>query len=107
MVRFLIIDILLPKRPSWNYSMTKNELESKEEAFFQKFLNNLKSQPFSDKLAHFEHNLEVYLIFYKTWRQLWRVLEKSDIITMLADSRFPVFCICYRFCISFLHCIIM
>lgn len=34
-----------------------------------------------DQLAHFEHNLE-------TWRQLWRVIELSDVIVLICDVRF-------------------
>lgn len=34
-------------------------------------------------LSYFELNLE-------TWRQLWRVLEISDIILVIVDIRYPV-----------------
>lgn len=36
-------------------------------------------------LSYCELNLE-------TWRQLWRVLEISDIILIIADARYPVRC---------------
>lgn len=35
------------------------------------------------ELSYFELNLE-------TWRQLWRVLEMSDILLCIVDIRFPV-----------------
>lgn len=35
------------------------------------------------ELSYFELNLE-------TWRQLWRVLEISDIILFIVDIRYPV-----------------
>jgi len=35
------------------------------------------------QLSYVELNLE-------TWRQLWRVLEMSDIILLIADIRYPV-----------------
>lgn len=35
-----------------------------------------------NQLSYFELNLE-------TWRQLWRVLEISDIILLIVDIRFP------------------
>ncbi|KAF1743497.1 hypothetical protein MXB_3572 [Myxobolus squamalis] len=76
------LDILLPKRPSWNYFMTKTCIENNEKKYFDAFVANLKLQPWAHNLSCFENNLE-------TWRQLWRVLEKSDVITMLADARFP------------------
>lgn len=34
-------------------------------------------------LSYFELNLE-------TWRQLWRVLEISEIVLMIVDIRYPV-----------------
>lgn len=34
-------------------------------------------------LSYFELNLE-------TWRQLWRVLEISDILLVIVDARYPV-----------------
>ena len=37
------------------------------------------------QLSYVELNLE-------TWRQLWRVLEMSDIILLIADIRYPVSC---------------
>ncbi|KAI0673348.1 hypothetical protein C8Q78DRAFT_620371 [Trametes maxima] len=92
-----------PRRPEWNYDMTKDELEANEEARFQQWLAQ------SDAVAHawcntdsttdsntedrepeqmphapttFERNLEV-------WRQLWRVTETSQILLILLDSRCP------------------
>lgn len=35
------------------------------------------------EMSYFELNLE-------TWRQLWRVLEMSDMILIIVDIRFPV-----------------
>lgn len=35
------------------------------------------------QLSYFELNLE-------TWRQLWRVLEISDILLVIVDARYPV-----------------
>lgn len=34
-------------------------------------------------MSYFELNLE-------TWRQLWRVLEISDIVLVIVDIRYPV-----------------
>lgn len=34
-------------------------------------------------MSYFELNLE-------TWRQLWRVLEISDIVLIIVDIRYPV-----------------
>jgi hypothetical protein len=49
----------------------------------QQYLEKIFSTYSPDELSYFEMNLE-------TWRQLWRVLEMSDIILMIVDIRYPV-----------------
>ena len=77
-----IIDI--PKRPSWTYDMTKEQVEGQEAAMFEKYLDGIYSRFPIRRLNYFEHNLEV-------WRQLWRVCEVSDVLLILADIRHPMF----------------
>ncbi|XP_053737756.1 guanine nucleotide-binding protein-like 1 [Synchiropus splendidus] len=72
-----------PRRPPWNYEMTRENLLKKEEKAFRDFLEDLHSRNPHGTLSHFEHNLE-------TWRQLWRVLEMSDVILLIVDIRHPV-----------------
>ncbi|XP_051574968.1 guanine nucleotide-binding protein-like 1 isoform X1 [Myxocyprinus asiaticus] len=72
-----------PRRPSWNYGMRREELLRKEEKSFQEYLEALHSKNPPGTLSHFEHNLE-------TWRQLWRVMEMSDVILLIVDIRHPV-----------------
>lgn len=72
-----------PRRPSWNYSMQREELLRKEEKSFLEYLEALHSKNPPGTLSHFEHNLE-------TWRQLWRVIEMSDVILLIVDIRHPV-----------------
>ncbi|XP_058504864.1 guanine nucleotide-binding protein-like 1 isoform X1 [Solea solea] len=72
-----------PRRPSWNYDMTRESLLRKEEKSFREYLDDLHSRNPPGSLSHFEHNLE-------TWRQLWRVLEMSDVILLIVDIRHPV-----------------
>lgn len=73
----------MPKRPPWNRSMSKEALEAREAHYFREYLDKIEST-FADKeLSYFELNLE-------TWRQLWRVLEMSEIILLVADIRHPV-----------------
>lgn len=54
--------------------------------YFQQFVTKLEKLHYDDmkQLSFFELNLE-------TWRQLWRVLELSDILLMVVDIRFPTF----------------
>jgi ribosome biogenesis GTPase A len=73
-----------PKRPAWNYQMSKEVLMGNEERFFFKYITALEKQHYDDMktLSYCELNLE-------TWRQLWRVLELSDVVLVIADARFP------------------
>uniref|UniRef100_A0A674HGI6 Guanine nucleotide-binding protein-like 1 n=1 Tax=Taeniopygia guttata TaxID=59729 RepID=A0A674HGI6_TAEGU len=71
-----------PRRPPWSFGMSPEALRAREEAAFREFLRGLGDSD-SAGLAPFEHNLE-------TWRQLWRVLEMSDIVLVIADARHPV-----------------
>lgn len=72
-----------PRRPPWSYEMSKEQLMSQEERSFQEYLGKIHGAYMSEKLSYFEHNLE-------TWRQLWRVLEMSDIVLLITDVRHPV-----------------
>uniref|UniRef100_A0A667Z068 Guanine nucleotide-binding protein-like 1 n=1 Tax=Myripristis murdjan TaxID=586833 RepID=A0A667Z068_9TELE len=72
-----------PRRPSWNYEMSREQLLRKEEKSYREYLDDLHSRNPPGSLSHFEHNLE-------TWRQLWRVLEMSDVILLIVDIRHPV-----------------
>ncbi|XP_043259536.1 guanine nucleotide-binding protein-like 1 [Colletes gigas] len=69
----------MPKRPPWNINMSKKELELQEQKYFEEYQNIRRIS----NISHFELNLE-------TWRQLWRVLEKSDILLFIVDIRYPV-----------------
>ncbi|XP_032940067.1 guanine nucleotide-binding protein-like 1 isoform X2 [Catharus ustulatus] len=68
-----------PRRPPWSFGMSAAELRQREEGTFGDFLRDIGDIP---GVAPFEHNLE-------TWRQLWRVLEMSDVILLIADARHP------------------
>ncbi|GAA5896878.1 hypothetical protein JCM6882_005056 [Rhodosporidiobolus microsporus] len=97
------LELSCPRRPKWNYSLSKKELEKNEEGVFKKWLeqtdrtlgrlrapqaspeqlqDDVESGP-SGSPSFFERNLQV-------WRQLWRTVERSDIILVLVDVRFPL-----------------
>ncbi|XP_031560357.1 guanine nucleotide-binding protein-like 1 isoform X2 [Actinia tenebrosa] len=77
-------DVLdMPKRPPWDYSMSKERVEKNEEMMFQQYIEKIYAEHDRSDLSYFECSLE-------TWRQLWRVLEVSDIVVIVADVRFPV-----------------
>lgn len=72
----------MPKRPPWRHDMSKHELISREEAYFKRYLDDILAQHRVEELSYVELNLE-------TWRQLWRVLEMSDIVLLITDIRHP------------------
>lgn len=75
----------MPKRPPWDYKMSVNVLEQQEARHFREYLKSLETEYGSlNNLSHFELNLE-------TWRQLWRVIEMSDVILLVVDIRHPIF----------------
>ncbi|URE15628.1 Large subunit GTPase 1 [Musa troglodytarum] len=64
----------VPRRPPWNAQMSVEELDSNENQAFLEWRRNLARLEENDKLVltPFEKNLDI-------WRQLWRVLERSDL----------------------------
>lgn len=72
-----------PKRPQWTKKDTKDTLEQKEETYFKNWKESIYNRYSSSELSYFEHNLEV-------WRQLWRVVEISDLVLFVVDARHPV-----------------
>ncbi|KAH9499001.1 Guanine nucleotide-binding-like protein 1 [Bulinus truncatus] len=71
-----------PKRQPWSYELTKEQLEQQERQYFKNYVLDILDQPQAVNLSFFELNLE-------TWRQLWRVLEISDVLLIIADIRYP------------------
>lgn len=57
--------------------------DAKENRYFREYVDNIQKTFSLSELSYFEMNLE-------TWRQLWRVLEMSDILLVIVDARFPV-----------------
>ena len=74
-----------PKRPKWDYSMSQQQLDMKENKYFREYVDAIEKTYTPAELSYFELNLE-------TWRQLWRVLEMSDVVLIVVDARFPVSC---------------
>ena len=81
---FYSVIIDFPHRPPWDHSWTAQKLDTNERAYFDKYLRRLYERYPASRLNYFEHNIEV-------WRQLWRVLELSDVLLVLADIRHPIF----------------
>ncbi|XP_008190921.2 guanine nucleotide-binding protein-like 1 isoform X1 [Tribolium castaneum] len=75
-------DLGFPRRPPWSYELTTEQLEARETKYFNDYVNGILEKYNWKELSFFELNLE-------TWRQLWRVLEMSDIVLHIVDIRYP------------------
>ncbi|GAA6017286.1 hypothetical protein JCM10207_003680 [Rhodosporidiobolus poonsookiae] len=75
----------VPRRPPWTRQMTTVELERQERDSFLEWRRGLADLQDNQALllTPFERNLEV-------WRQLWRTLERSDLIVQIVDARNPL-----------------
>lgn len=77
--------IPIPRRPSWN-GKSKEELEKDEGASivsWRKLLATME-EDHGYVMTPFEKNLDF-------WRQLWRTIEKSDVVVQIVDARDPLF----------------
>jgi len=65
--------------------MTKDELDLAEREAFLQWRRSLAELEQNEHLllTPFEKNLEV-------WRQLWRVVERSDLVVQIVDARNPL-----------------
>jgi large subunit GTPase 1 len=75
----------IPRRPHWDPSTTPEQLELSERDSYLTWRRNLAKLEEDEGLLFtpFEKNLQF-------WRQLWRVIEKSDVIVQIVDSRNPL-----------------
>ncbi|EMR08604.2 hypothetical protein PNEG_03080 [Pneumocystis murina B123] len=78
-------DLIIPRRPYWDSKTTAEELERNEKEAFLNWRRKLAflQENYNLYLTPFERNLEV-------WRQLWRVIEKCDLIVQIVDARNPL-----------------
>jgi large subunit GTPase 1 len=77
--------LTVPRRPPWDEKTTAQELDLLERDSLLNWRRGLaEMQQNSDLLmTPFERNLEV-------WRQLWRVIERSDLVVQIVDARNPL-----------------
>lgn len=75
----------IPRRPKWTKETTPEELNLMENESFLEWRRDLALLQEQDGLimTPYERNLEF-------WRQLWRVVEKSDIVVQIVDARNPL-----------------
>ncbi|GAB1729743.1 hypothetical protein NU195Hw_g5698t1 [Hortaea werneckii] len=77
--------LTVPRRPPWNASTTAQELDTRERESMLEWRRGLAELQEVDDLllTPFERNIEV-------WRQLWRVIERSDLVVQIVDARNPL-----------------
>ena len=90
--KFDFKELSVPRRPKWDKNTTAAELDRNEKEAFLDWRRNIAE--YEEKIAAssatrvtvtpFEKNLEV-------WRQLWRVVERSNLIVLVVDGRNPQF----------------
>ncbi|CAB3385925.1 Hypothetical predicted protein [Cloeon dipterum] len=75
----------IPRRPKWDASTTAEQLQEEERASFLQWRHDLAMLQEEKELilTPYEKNLEF-------WRQLWRVVEKSDVLVQILDARNPL-----------------
>ncbi|KAA0044245.1 hypothetical protein IC582_019648 [Cucumis melo] len=79
----------VPRRPPWNSKMSAEELDDNERQSFLIWRRSLARLEENENLVltPFEKNLDI-------WRQLWRVVERCDLLVMVVDARDPLFYRC-------------
>lgn len=77
--------LTVPRRPKWDESTTPRQLDTQERESLLDWRRGLAELQENDDLlmTPFERNIEV-------WRQLWRVIERSDLIVQIVDARNPL-----------------
>ncbi|MCO5588265.1 hypothetical protein L7F22_042220 [Adiantum nelumboides] len=75
----------IPRRPAWDSSTTAEQLHRLEADAFLDWRRNLAELAEANNfiLTPFERNLEV-------WKQLWRVVERGQLIIQIVDARNPL-----------------
>ncbi|ELU18504.1 hypothetical protein CAPTEDRAFT_149684 [Capitella teleta] len=77
--------LTVPRRPEWDEFTTAAELDRKEKDSFLDWRRQLAELQDIEGLVltPFEKNIEF-------WRQLWRVIERSDVVVQIVDARNPL-----------------
>lgn len=75
----------IPRRPKWSPETTAEDLHAQENQSFLEWRRGLALLQEEDGLmmTPYEKNLEF-------WRQLWRVVERSDVVAQIVDARNPL-----------------
>lgn len=74
------------RRPEWDASTTGDQLQKMERDSFVDWRRGLVflEEEKGLILTPYERNIEV-------WRQLWRVIERSELVVQIVDGRYEIF----------------
>ncbi|XP_064186113.1 large subunit GTPase 1 homolog [Anguilla rostrata] len=74
----------IPRRPEWDESTSPEALQQAERDSFLEWRRELATLEEDQNLilTPYERNLDF-------WRQLWRVIERSDLVVQIVDARHP------------------
>ncbi|OBA17993.1 P-loop containing nucleoside triphosphate hydrolase protein [Metschnikowia bicuspidata var. bicuspidata NRRL YB-4993] len=77
--------LTIPRRPKWSKEQLKLQIERQENLAFLEWRRQLAALTETNDLllTPFERNIEV-------WRQLWRVVERCDLVVQIVDARSPL-----------------
>ncbi|KAI7906545.1 uncharacterized protein BX663DRAFT_496834 [Cokeromyces recurvatus] len=77
--------LAIPRKPHWDKTMTAEQVQRNERESFLDWRRTMAALEDEEGLllTPFEKNLEV-------WRQLWRVIERSQLIVQIVDARNPL-----------------
>lgn len=78
--------VAIPRRPEWTPGISREVLHDNETKSYLAWRANLAEMEINAKerrVTPYEKNLEV-------WRQLWRVVERSDVVIQIVDARNPL-----------------
>ncbi|KAI8867197.1 P-loop containing nucleoside triphosphate hydrolase protein [Ramicandelaber brevisporus] len=77
--------VRVPRRPAWTRDMTAEEVRHNESEAFLDWRRGLVQLEEREGfvMTPYERNIEV-------WRQLWRVVERSDLVVQVVDARNPL-----------------
>ncbi|KAH0537910.1 large subunit GTPase 1 homolog [Cotesia glomerata] len=75
----------IPRRPKWDDHTSAQELHTRENNEFLEWRRQLSLLQDTGEMTitPYEKNLEF-------WRQLWRVVERSDVVVQIVDARNPL-----------------
>ena len=68
--------LTIPRRPAWTHQQTAHEIEQQENVAFLEWrrdIATIEQDNVTLAITPFEKNIGI-------WRQLWRVIEKSDLL---------------------------